>query len=325
LRLHVPPSGSKHLRSNIFDAMQRIIPPVAKKFLEQELTRVTFLRKANRGGNFLYTFSGREASSLMREVGRLREESFRGAGGGTGREVDIDSYDTSEAPYEQLIVWDPTERQVLGGYRFKICDGDTVDAEGKVRLSTAELFRFSDNFKRAYIPYMIELGRAFVRPSHQATRHSHKGLHVLDNLWDGLAAIAAGNPDKRYFFGKVTMYQQYNVEARNCLLYFLEKHFADTEALLAPVRPLETHMDREALHRIFNQRTIEDDYRILSRSVRRLGEVVPSLIRSYMRLSPTMKVFGTAINPHCGDVEETALMVTIRDIHPAAMTRHALP
>jgi hypothetical protein len=302
--------------------MINIIPPIDKVLLEKELTEDKFVRKTNNGGNILYIFSAQDSPNLMREVGRLREEAFRHAGGGTGLEVDIDDFDTCENSYKQLIVWDPDASQILGGYRFKTCDNDTVDAQGNVLLSTSELFNFSEHFRKEYLPYMIELGRSFVVPAYQSTSKFRKGLYALDNLWDGLGAIIVNNPDKKYFFGKVTMYKSYNENARNHLLYFLEKHFSDKDGNVTPIEPMETNMDREELSTVFSHNEYLEDYKILSKSVRKMGEFIPPLINSYMNLSPTMKVFGTAINHHFGNVEETAIMVTINDIYQAKVERH---
>jgi hypothetical protein len=302
--------------------MVPIIPPVDRALLEQELTEEKFVRETNNGGNLLYIFSALDSPNLIREVGRLREEAFRHAGGGTGEELDLDEFDTGEHQYQQLIVWDPEAHQILGGYRFKICDESTTDAEGNVLLSTSELFNFSQRFCKEYLPHMIELGRSFVVPSYQSTSKLRKGLYALDNLWDGLGAIVVENPDKKYFFGKVTMYTSYNMDARNYLLYFLDKHFSDREGLVTPIETMETHMDPAELAKVFHHNDYKEDYKILSKSVRKLGEFIPPLINSYMNLSPTMKVFGTAINHHFGDVEETAIMVTIKDIYQAKVERH---
>ncbi|MDP4210471.1 MAG: GNAT family N-acetyltransferase [Bacteroidota bacterium] len=302
--------------------MVEIIPPVETELLEMELTEEKFVRKTNNGGNLLYVFSAQDSPNLMREVGRLREESFRHGGGGTGEETDIDDFDICEDPYRQLIVWDPDARQILGGYRFKICDENTVDADGNVLLSTAELFNFSEKFCKEYLPHMIELGRSFVVPAYQSTSRGRKGMYALDNLWDGLGAIIVENPDKLYFFGKVTMYTSYNVNARNHLLYFLEKYFADKERLVTPIEPMETHMNRDELANTFSLHEYKSDYKILSKAVRNMGEIIPPLINSYMNLSPTMKFFGTAINHHFGDVEESAILVTLKDIYESKVDRH---
>lgn len=302
--------------------MKQIIPPISREVLAKELTQDKFVRKTNNGGNELYIIDGNNSPNLMLEIGRLREEAFRHAGGGTGEETDIDHFDSGAGCYSQLIVWDPDAHQILGGYRFKICDHDTIDNNGEVQLSTAELFKFSPAFIRDYMPHVIELGRSFVQPLYQSTGKIRKGIYALDNLWDGLGAIIVKNPDKKFFFGKVTMYNSYNTDARNHLLFFLERYFADTEDLITPLYPMETHMNREVLGHIFSGKDYEEDYKILRKSVRNLGEIIPPLINSYMDLSPTMKVFGTAINPHFGGVEETAIMVTINDIYKEKVERH---
>ena len=303
---------------------REIIPEISRELLEQELTSERFVGKTNNGGNLLYIFSGADAPHLMREVGRLREIAFRHAGGGTGEEVDIDHFDTCENCYQQLIVWDPDSKEILGGYRYKICDENTIDKDGNIQLSTAELFNFSKKFQEEYLPNMIELGRSFVQPSYQSTRRIRKGIYALDNLWDGLGAILVKNPEKKYFFGKVTMYTSYNVQARNYLLYFLDKYFADTDMLITPIIPMEMNMNFDEMNRVFEGNHYAEDYKILKKSVRSLGEIIPPLINSYMDLSATMKVFGTAINPHFGGVEETAILVTILDIYKEKVDRHII-
>ena len=302
--------------------MVNIIPPVETSLLEKELTEDKFVRHTNKGGNMLYIFTAHDSPNLMREVGRLREETFRHAGGGSGYEMDIDDFDTCENPYKQLITWDPESKQIMGGYRFKICDEDIIDNQGNVLLSTAELFHFSQKFREEYLPHMIELGRSFVHPSFQGSGLSRKGLYALDNLWDGLGAIIVQNPEKKYFFGKVTMYTHYNMNARNQLLYFLHKHFSDKEQLVTPIIPMETNTDHGEMMELFPGNDYMDYYKILSKSVRKLGEIIPPLINSYMSLSPTMKVFGTTINNHFGGVEETAIVITINDIYLEKVERH---
>jgi len=299
--------------------MKQIIEPVDRELLLKELTPDKFVRHTNNANNELYIFTAHNAPNLMREVGRLRELTFRSAGGGTGEEVDIDEYDTCDNCYKQLIVWDPHEKEILGGYRFHSVDPTKGE---EINLSTKHLFYFSDKFIREYMPQMIELGRSFVQPKYQSLSRSGKGLYALDNLWDGLGALIVLNPHIKYFFGKVTMYRTYNVEARNMLLYFFEKYFKDTEGLVTPIHPIEVNIDRQAMAQIFTGKNYDEDYKILSKKIREFGERIPPLINSYMNLSPSMKVFGTVINPYFGEVEETAILITIPDIYQHKVERH---
>ncbi len=304
--------------------MKDIIAPVNKNLIINELTPDKFIRKTNRSDNELYVVTAHDSPNVMREIGRLRELSFRYAGGGTGEEVDIDHYDIADNPYKQLIVWDPEDEEILGGYRFHVCDKSYVNEKGEINLATAELFTFSDEFIRDYLPYTIELGRSFVQPAFQSTNRFGKGIYSLDNLWDGLGALVVRNADKKYFLGKVTMYTSYNTEARNMILYFLEKHFGDEERLIYPHDNLALKLDieSEAMAKIFTGKNYEEDYKILFQKVRSYGENIPPLINSYMNLSPSMRTFGTATNPYFGGVEETGLMITISDLYSDKVKRY---
>ncbi|MDR1273136.1 MAG: GNAT family N-acetyltransferase [Odoribacteraceae bacterium] len=303
--------------------MKPVIYPVDREKLAAELTEDKLLRKTNKGMNEIYSFDAPGSPSLMREVGRLRELTFRSAGGGTGNEVDIDEFDVDEQhPYQQLIVWDPKEREILGGYRYILCDNLPLNQEGEPNLATTELFVMSDKFKRDYLPKMIELGRSFVQPLYQSSKMGRKSLFALDNLWDGLGALTVDNPRMEYFFGKATMYTSFNIEARDLLLYFMRKYFNDTEELVKPLHPLDIYLDEEKFGRVLNATTYEENYRILSRQVRDHGENIPPLVNAYMSLSPSMKTFGTAINPTFGGVEETALLITIADVYETKKARH---
>ncbi len=303
--------------------MQPVIYPVEKKKLLAELTEEHFMRKTNKAGNEIYTFDAFSAPNLMQEVGRIRELTFRSAGGGTGKEIDIDEFDIDrQTPYQQLIVWDPKEQEIIGGYRYILCDHLALNAAGEPNLATTELFRFSERFKNDYLPKMIELGRSFVHPMYQSTRMGRKSVFALDNLWDGLGALTVDHPEIEYFFGKVTMYTSFNIQARNMLLYFINKYFKDREKLVEPIHPLDIQIDEAQMRRIFTGNSYEEDYKILSHYVRELGENIPPLVNAYMSLSPSMKMFGTAINPGFGGVEESAILIKIADVYEAKKKRH---
>src|SRR5512133_502971 len=295
--------------------MRPIIDPVDRELIERELTEDKLLRKTNNGNNLLYVVTHHDSPNVMQEIGRLRELAFRVAGGGTGKDVDIDSFDTMVSPYKQIIVWDPAEKEILGGYRYLICSEAVMDEDGNCNLATSRLFRFTKEFREKYMPHMIELGRSFVQPAYQSTNRKGKGIYAMDNLWDGLGAVWMKNPHIKYFFGKVTMYTTYHREARDLILYFLNKYFGDKENLVVPFEPLVIETDRKVLDSILCGSSYREDYKILSQNVRARGENIPPLINAYMNLSPTMKVFGTAMNYGFGDVEESAIMITVDDMY----------
>ncbi len=302
--------------------MEQIIAPIPTEVLEQELTPDKFVRKTNYGDNEIYAFTYHNAPNLTKEVGRIRELTFRTAGGGTGKSFDLDKFDTQKEPYYQLIVWSPEERVILGGYRYIVCNKARKDENGVLQLATYRLFHFSEKFIKDYLPYTIELGRSFVHPEYQSSSSSRKGIFALDNLWDGLGALVVDHPEIKYFFGKVTMYPHFNTEARNMILYFLQKKFKDEEGLMELIEPMELGIDYEAYDKIFTGETYEENRRILNHHVRQLGENIPPLINAYMNLSPSMKTFGTSYNKYFGGVEETAIMIKIEDIYSSKIERH---
>ncbi|MCH5245584.1 MAG: GNAT family N-acetyltransferase [Muribaculaceae bacterium] len=301
---------------------QNIINPVPLADIEAELTPERLLRPTNKGNNLIYILDGREAPAVMREVGRLREIAFRAAGGGTGKDCDIDRFDLMNPPCRQLIVWDPEARLILGGYRYiPGCDIKLND-DGKPNIATSHMFNFSPKFISEYLPYTIELGRSFVRLEYQSSKADAKALYALDNLWDGLGALTVIHPEIKYLFGKVTMYPSYNIECRNMILYFLNKYFPDPQNLVHPINPLNTNTDIDVMKQLFIGSNFKEDYKILNHEIRKYGINIPPLINAYMGLSPTMKMFGTAINDEFGDVEESGIFLVIDDIFEEKKQRH---
>ena len=302
--------------------MEEIIAPIDKEVLKSELTQERRLRFTNKSNNEIYVVTAHNAPNVMKEIGRLREIAFRAAGGGTGKSMDIDEYDTMPNPYKQLIVWNPEAEEILGGYRYLFGDEVEYDEHGKPVLATAHMFDFSEKFLKEYLPYTVELGRSFVTLEYQSSRAGSKGLFALDNLWDGLGALTVINPNMKYYFGKMTMYPSYHRQGRDMILYFLNKHFHDAEKLITPVRPLELETDPAILEEIFSCDSFKDDYRILNTEVRKLGYNIPPLVNAYMGLSPTMRMFGTAINYGFGDVEETGILIAVDEILEQKRIRH---
>lgn len=301
--------------------MQEIIEKVSREALLDELNRERYVRKTNNGANEIYIITHHNAPHVMREIGRLREVTFRHAGGGTGKSIDIDEFDTSNHPYQQLLVWNPEEKEIVGAYRFILCK-DAEFVNGEVKLATTELFTFNKPFYDGYLKETIELGRSFIQPLYQPRENMRKGLFSLDNLWDGLGAIVVDNPSQKHFYGKVTMYTDFNVEARDYILSFLKHYFPDALNMVVPIHSVEIKTDVTDYMATLKTMAYKEGYAYMNSRVRALGENIPPLMNAYMNLSPTMKSFGTAINPTFGGVEETGILVTISDIYEAKKERH---
>ena len=302
--------------------METIIPPVDKKILLNELNEDRFLRHTNNGHNEIYIVSENDSPNVMREIGRLREITFRDAGGGTGLELDLDEYDGGDHPFQQMILWDPADREIMGGYRYIHCKQLDIDEDGKVNSPTAELFNYSKKFIKEYFPQTIELGRSFVQPLYQPNYNLRRGMYALDNLWDGIAALLVENSDVDFLFGKVTMYPDFDRLARDIILFFMHKYFPDNESLITPIVPMELTTSTKVLNNVFTGYNYQEDYKTLINKVRKLGENIPPLFNAYMNLSATMKTFGTALNEHFGHVEETGILVTVEDIYDIKKERH---
>lgn len=297
--------------------MEELIEPVELKKIEKELTADKIVRPTQNGSNILYIVTAQDSPNVLREIGRLRELSFRNAGGGTGKAMDLDEDDYAEDGYKQLIVWDPENRRIIGGYRYIVST-----EEHPKHFSTEHYFHFSEKFRKEYLPYTIELGRSFVQPCYQGRSGGMKSIYALDNLWDGLGSIAVMNPNTKYYFGKVTMYETYDNLARLYLFYFFKKYFSDNEGLVTPLA--------KKVYKVKGIEKIKDlfvgdydhDYKILITKLKECGENIPPLISAYMKLSPSMKLFGTVVNDDFGSVHETGMLVTIKDIYKDKYTRY---
>lgn len=302
--------------------MEEIISPIAIELLESELTSDKFLRKTNKGGNDIYLVTAHNSPNIMKEIARLREISFRSSGGGSGLSLDIDEYDTCQNPYQQLIVWNPEAREIIGGYRFIHGKDVDFDKNGAPKLTSSHLFAYSEKFIKEYLPYTLELGRSFVRPEYQSSKMGAKSLFALDNLWDGIGALIIKLPDVKFFFGKATIYPSFDEDARNMIFTFMQKYFPDNDHLIYPHILLDTRKKWDEMNQILCGTNYKEDYCILKSYIRNRGLNIPPLINAYMALSPTMRTFGSCINDEFGDVIETGLMITIKDIFEEKQQRH---
>ena len=305
--------------------MEKIIDPVDVSLLKAELTPDKKLCNTNKADNEIYVIDAFDSPNVLREVGRLREISFRMAGGSSGLSLDLDEFDTMENPYKQIVIWDPEAEAIIGGYRYILGPDVKLGPDGQPLLATAHMFHFSDHFIKEYLPHVIELGRSFVTPDYQSSKAGAKAIFALDNLWDGIGAVMMQHPNIVYFFGKMTMYPSYDHSCRDLILHFLWKHFEDKDDLIRPIEPKMPDADTRLLDLILKDEDFKSDYRNLKDAVRRLGTTIPPLINTYMNSSPTMKMFGTAVNKEFSDVEETGILISFNEMYPEKRDRHKEP
>ena len=306
--------------------MKPIIAPIDRELLRKELTADKFLRPTNKAHNEIYVLTGHDSPNVMLEIGRLRELSFRSGGGGTGEEIDTDEYDYMIKPDHQLIVWDPTAEEIIGGYRYLPGVDVDFDAEGQPKFVMAHLFTFDAKFIKEYLPYSIELGRAFVQPDYQTTKMGMKSLFALDNLWDGLGALIHTVKNARYFIGKVTIYDHYPVVARELIYEYMYRYFPDPDKMIVPKGPIHVSkaVEKKA-KKLFKDDDSASDYKTLQKAIRVEGETIPPMFSAYIGLTHTMRMFGSIFDPDFGSVYETGIMITMDDLLETKRKRYIEP
>ena len=305
---------------------EKIIDPVSRELLLAELTPDRKLCDTNKADNEIYVIDCNDAPNVLQEIGRLREIAFRDSGGGTGKSVDLDEFDTDpHHPYKQLIIWDPDAKAILGGYRYILGTDVQLQEDGQPHITSSHMFHYSEQFIREYLPHVMELGRSFVAPEYQSSKAGAKAIFSLDNLWDGIAAVILQHPGIMYFLGKMTIYPSYDKSSRELIQHFLWKHFPDPEVLARPKNPVPVETDGRLLDLILHDDDYKADYRNLKDAVRKLGVNIPPLVNSYMNASPTMKMLGTGINDEFFDCYDTGIMISFEEMYADKRDRHKEP
>ncbi len=306
--------------------MKEIIAPIDRDFLKLELTENKFLRPTNKAGNQIYIVTAHDSPNVMREIGRLRELSFRAGGGGTGNEIDVDDYDFMEKPYKQLIVWDPDTEEIIGGYRFIFGKDVAVNEDGQPAFVMSHQFTFSKKFVDEFMPHTIELGRAFVQPDYQSTKMGIKSLFALDNLWDGLGALIHSVKGAKYFIGKVTVYKEYPALCRELIYEYLDKHFPDKDELIRPLQPVKVSTESKSFAKsVLTDSKSAADYKLLNKAIRAEGHNIPAMFNAYIGLTDTMRFFGTIKDDDWGEVYESGIMVVMNDLLETKKQRYIQP
>ena len=280
------------------------------------------LRPSNKADNLIYDITAHECPNVMREIARLREISYREGGGSTGNEMDMDDMDTMARPYHQLIVWDPDHQQIAGGYRYLLGSEAELrpNEEGEMQpyITSAHLFHYSERFIREYLPNTIEFGRAFVQPMYQTREMGVKALFALDNIWDGIGAVMHNHPEVRWMIGKVTIYPDYNLTARNLIYDYLQRYHRGEEGLFEPYHPLPVPV----IDSPFVGDDPQENYHILQRAVREQGTVIPPMFSAYLNLTNDLQFFGNAVNDELANVYETGIMVDLQTVYPEKKERY---
>ncbi|MCG7497076.1 lysophospholipid acyltransferase family protein [Vibrio sp. Of7-15] len=224
-------------------------------------------------GKHIYLYHYRDESPIMREVGRLREVSFRSVGEGSGRRRDVDRYDRH---YYHLVLWDPNDLEIVGAYRF--CDTKKLIAQyGQSELYSHSLFDYGDKME-PYLQNGLELGRSFIQPKYW-------GKRSLDYLWLGIGAFLAKNPQFRYLFGPVSISNSIPAPAKDLLIYFYRLYFGSTSNIACSKQPyqLEDSILSE-LKEKFEGNNYHRDLKQLKTLLSHFNVGIPTLYKQYSEL-----------------------------------------
>lgn len=221
-------------------------------------------------GKRIILYESAQENCVIKEIGRLREISFRFVGEGSGKKRDIDGYDFY---YKHLIIWDDEQLEIAGAYRLGL-SGQIVEDFDIDGLYSSSLFDFHEGFE-PQLASGIELGRSFVQPKYWNSR-------ALDYLWQGLGAFVKGRPDIRYLFGAVSMSDSFNEQAKALMIYFYSHYFASDEVLVRHKNPYYLSSEMKAYcQSIFAGDDYRSDQRVLKEELGYMGYMIPTLYKQY--------------------------------------------
>ncbi len=308
----------KHLYSiakgkrGVFETERNVAHPEERKTLRDELASSELLgRTADDKMIYLYDYA--KKSTILKEVGRLREMTFRKVGEGTGRQRDTDEYDKY---YRHIVLWDDKELEVVGAYR--VGQGREIyDVFGASGFYTNSLFLFSKDFEE-FLPHSIELGRSFVQSKYWGSR-------ALDYLWYGIGAYLKKHQFVKYMFGPVSLSNSYPDEAKKLLIYFYSKYFPAPKKYATSKNPfvLSRH-EEEEFDSYFSFINYDEDFRKLKNLLKNYGCVVPVLFKQYSELCEPGGVYFSdfGVDPDFGDCVDGFIIVEIDKILPAKRERY---
>ncbi|MDD1794743.1 lysophospholipid acyltransferase family protein [Enterovibrio sp. ZSDZ42] len=299
----------------LFPTESAIAPPENPLALQEELQNSETLG-ITPDGKIIYLYRYKNESSVMREIGRLREVAFRAVGEGTGQRRDIDIYDEH---YFHLVLWDPACLDIVGAYRF--CDTQAVIAQQGIQsLYTHSLF----NYDEGMTPYLnagLELGRSFVQPKYW-------GKRSLEYLWLGIGAFLSKHPHYRYLFGPVTISNAMPHAAKELLIFFYRTYFGATSDVARSKHPF--NIDSQKEHELLNhfcRNDYQQDLKTLKVLLDNLGTSIPTLYKQYSELCETggVQFLDFGVDPDFSDCIDGLVMVDMSKLKEKKRQRYLRP
>lgn len=257
------------------------------------------------GNLTVYIAKSRQIPNILQEIGRLRELTFRAVGEGTGNEIDLDEFDRY---YRHLFVWNNEEQEIVGAYRLGLTD-EIMRTRGVKGLYTWTLFDFDKRLFESLGP-AVELGRSFIRPEYQ---RSFKPLMLL---WRGISKFICLKPKYRYFFGVVSISNEYSAASKRLMTDFVSSTCMvnDFQSFISARNPHQPkrarHFDLEPFRMVCTQL---EDVEELVRDIENGRQGVPILLKQYLKLNAKLvTVFN--VDKEFSDVIDGLMLVDFLDV-----------
>jgi putative hemolysin len=296
----------------VFESVDSVAQPELRSALIEELAHCDHLGTTP-DGKQIYLTTMAQSPCIMREIGVLREITFRLAGEGSGLARDIDQFDQD---YYQLLLWDDAEREIVGAYRLGDAS-ELIDKRGVDGLYTSSLFEFDAQMDR-FFRQGLELGRSFVQPKYQSR-------YALDYLWSGIGAFVKQRPRIRYLFGSASISRFYKQASIERIAYYYGTHFSHIDVGVTPKTPLLIgDKEQTALASEFAGRDAEDDFKTLRDALAKEGRPVPVLYKHYARATRQDGVTFTAFNidPNFNDCVDGFVIADLTKLKPKKKNRY---
>ncbi|WP_458700053.1 lysophospholipid acyltransferase family protein [Sulfurospirillum sp. 1307] len=299
-------------KTPIFATQKCIAHPEDRKKIKEELNASTLLGKTS-DGKKIYLYEYENESSVMKEISRLREFTFRKVEEGTGKKRDLDEFDEY---YKHIVLWDEDKLEVIGSYR--IGESDFISEYfGQEGFYSNSLFYFNQEFEE-YLSNSIELGRSFVQPKYWGSR-------ALDYLWQGIGAYLYKNPHIRYMFGPVSLSSSIPKGAQNLIIYYYSKYYGANNNAINPKNPFVFNKDEKTeMQQIFTGEDKKENFELLKEHLACYGVSVPVLYKQYTELCEEggISFMGFNIDENFNNCVDSFIVVDIEKIKDKKRQRY---
>lgn len=308
----------KHLYSlkkphkSFFVTQKAICLAQDRRAIKEELKTSQLLGKTH-DGKKIYLYDYKDDSIVLKELGRLREISFRKVGEGVNKKRDTDKYDIY---YRHIILWDEEELKIVGAYR--IGESDFIYTHlGIEGFYSNSLFKFNEVFVKKYLPNSIELGRSFVQPKYWGSR-------ALDYLWYGIGAYLKQHPHIKTMFGPVSLSSTYPKTAKDLIVYYYSYYFKSHEILVTPTQAFQYSNSLADIQDLFSQDNAKKDFKNLKLALSNMQVTVPTLYKQYSELCEEegVKFLGFNIDKNFSDCCDGFIVVDIKRIKQTQKQRY---